>query len=590
METLVNSKVQPKGGEFLVSQTEIENVHIPEENSEEHLMIAQSLNDFINERIFPNAQRIEKQEEGLNKLLMREAGELGFLSSHIPEQYGGLKLDFISETVIAEGMGSCGSFSVSYNAHTGIGMLPILYFGTEIQKQKYLPKLSSGEWVAAYCLTEPGSGSDALSAKTKAEMSEDGLSYILNGQKMWISNAGFADIFIVFAQLDGDKFTGFIVDKDAPGLILGEEEMKLGIKGSSTRQVYFENTIIPKENLLGEIGKGHLIAFNVLNIGRYKLGVSCLGGCQRVTKTSYGYAKTRHQFNKTISEFGAIKHKLAEQTIKNFALESATYRLAGIMENDINARIANGVPYGQAKLESAEEFALECSIIKVLGSEVLDYVVDESVQIHGGMGYSEEGDIARAYRDARINRIFEGTNEINRLLMLNLLFKRAMKGQFDIAKHAMAVQAELMQGASGDDNPYQGNFEVEHNAIQNFKKVLFMLLGIAGQKAMSKEINLKEYQEPVMNLADMIIDIFAVESTLLRAEKLTDKKSEAILKVFVYETAMNIYKYAFDATGSIVDESMFGAVISGIKKLTKYPVQNTMKLRRHISNMILEEI
>lgn len=590
MEAIEKINKALKGTEFLIRTTPEGQCFSPADFTEEHKMIKDTVDSFVRERVFANAERIENMEEGLSARLMEEIGALGILSAHIPESYGGMEMDFISNCLIAEGMGSAGSFSVSYNAHTGIGMLPILYFGTEAQKQKYLPGLCSGELKASYCLTEPGSGSDALSAKSTAFLSEDGQSYIINGQKMWISNAGFADIFIVFAQVDGDKFTAFIVEKGTAGMSLGAEEKKLGIKGSSTRQVFFENAQVPAENILGEIGKGHLIAFNVLNIGRLKLGISCLGGAKSVITKSIEYANERHQFKVPIASFGAIKHKLAEQAIRSFATESAIYRLAGMMENQIHEFNSQGMSYGEAKLKTAEEFALECSIIKVLGSEVLDYVVDEAVQIYGGMGYSEEGVIARAYRDSRINRIFEGTNEINRLLMVNMLFKKAMKGEFDLASQAMAVQAELMKGATSGDSGESYSYKEERKALESFKKVLFMLMGYAGQKAMSQEINLKESQEPVMNLSDLIIDIYTAESLLLRTEK--EEKTDihdAILKCFFHDCAFRIYKNAMDFTGSVVDEQMFGAIISSIKKLTKYPMQNTMELRRKVANHLIEK-
>lgn len=590
MEASIRKSDSLKGTEFLLKGSEAAQSFIPADFTEEHKMIRQTVDDFVRERVWPNVKRIDAQEEGLSAKLMEEIGELGILSAHMPEAYGGMHMDFISNSLIAEAMGSAGAFSVSYNAHTGIGMLPILYFGTEEQKQKYLPDLGTGVLKAAYCLTEPSSGSDALAAKTRADLNEAGTHYILNGQKMWISNAGFADLFIVFAKIDGEKFTGFIVDRNTPGLTLGEEEDKLGIKGSSTRQVFFENAAVPAENVLGEIGKGHLIAFNVLNIGRYKLGASCLGGSKNVATVSVRYANERQQFGKSISSFGAIKEKLAEQAIRIYALDSAVYRVAGLMENHINALASGGSTYGESKLEAAEEYALECSIIKVLGSEVLDYVVDEAVQIHGGMGYSEEGVVARAYRDSRINRIFEGTNEINRLLMLNLLFKKAMKGQFDIASKAMAVQSELMQGnlTAADNEEYR--FREERNTLAGFKKIFYMLMGYAGQLAMNKSIDLKEAQEPMMNLADIIIDIFAAESVLLRAEDTrSSKDEEKIMKVFFNDAAFRIYKNALDFTGALVDESMYPAFISGIKKLSRYPLQNTMALRREISECLIEK-
>ena len=587
MEASVNKYDHLKACEFLLKESRKASSYTAEDFTEEHDMIKQMVDEFIKDRIIPNIDAIEKQEDGLSARLMEEIGELGILSAHIPEEYGGMAMDFISNSLIAEAMGRAGSFSVSYNAHTGIGMLPILYFGTEEQKQKYLPRLCSGQLKAAYCLTEPSSGSDALAAKTRADLSSDGTHYILNGQKMWISNAGFADLFIVFAQVDGKDFTGFIVDRNTEGLTLGAEEDKLGIKGSSTRQVFFENSPVPVENVLGEIGEGHLIAFNVLNIGRYKLGLSCLGGCKNISSISIRYANEREQFKQPISGFGAIKHKLAEQAIRTYALESCSYRLAGLMDMEIKSLLREGRSYGDAKLEAAEEYALECSIIKILGSEVLDFVVDEAVQIHGGMGYSEEGVVARAYRDSRINRIFEGTNEINRLLIMKMILKRAMSGQFDLASKAMEVQSELTGQAISDEDEIPGE---ERKTLRSLKKLLFMLLGYIGQRSMSGEFDLKDSQEVLMNLSDIITELYMLESVLLRTERTLAKPIEhAIRKVLFHDGAQKIHKIAHDLIGSAVDESMYAAFIVGSRKLSKYPLQNTMQLRREIAEVLIAE-
>lgn len=594
MAVLQSNPIINQGGQFLVKDSDQESLFIPEDFSEEQDMIRQTIKDFIEQEIRPVTDRIEQLEEGLIPSIMEKFAALGFFGTHMPEEYGGSAMDFITNTLIGEEVGPSGSFSVSYNAHTGIGMLPILYFGTDKQKQKYLPGLIDGSLKSSYCLTEPSSGSDALAAKTTAFLNPEKTHYILDGQKMWITNAGFADIFTVFAQVDGDKFTGFIVEKGMPGLTLGAEEKKLGIKGSSTRMVFLENVAVPVENMLGDIGKGHLIAFNVLNIGRFKLGASTLGASKMLVHVSARYATEREQFGTKIADFGAIKYKLAEQAIRNFITESVVYRVAQAIQQKEEAEKAEGHSFDTCKLNAAEEYALECSIVKILGSEVLDYCVDETVQIYGGMGYSEEGAIARAYRDSRINRIFEGTNEINRMLMISTLLKRAMKGQFDLMTPAMAVQKELMEGVQ-DETIFSGPYPEEQKALKNHKKALIMLLGTAAQQAMSGSLDLKTEQEIVMNLADMIMEIYQEESVLLRCMKIEqhypamDKKLyEALIKTVFHDANNKMYTLSLDLLGSFIPASMQGAYLSCIRKYTKYSLQNVKVNRRVIADAVIE--
>ncbi|MDF1694286.1 MAG: acyl-CoA dehydrogenase family protein [Saprospiraceae bacterium] len=583
------------GGEFIIRSSKTTDTFCPEDFTEEQNMIQETVEDFNASEVFPNIEKIEKQENNIAASLLEKFGDLGLLGTHMPETYGGMDMDFNTNTIIGEAVGPSGSFSVAYNAHTGIGMLPILYFGTQEQKDKYLPKLVTGEFKASYCLTEPSSGSDALSAKTSAVLSEDGSEYVLNGQKMWITNAGFADIFTIFAQVDGDKFTGFIVERETEGLTFGAEEKKLGIKGSSTRMVFMENVRIPASNLLGEIGKGHHIAFNVLNTGRFKLGASVLGGSKKVLEQSIIYANERVQFKQPISSFGAIQHKIAEMGIQNFLSESALYRTSHLINEKIKSLKENGETYSDAKLKAAEEYALECSIIKILGSEVLDYCVDEGVQIHGGMGYSEEGHIARAYRDSRINRIFEGTNEINRMVIINTILKKAMKGQLDIVTPALAVQSEL-QNQTTDTSLFKEPFELEKQAVHNFKKVLLMILGSAAKLAMEGKLDLKKEQELLMNMADIVIHIFSAESALLRILKIEQSGNHRIdievysklIKTVFYETSHKIYKSALDAIAGFIAEEQQEGYIQGFRKFTKYPLQNVKSNRRAIAELMIE--
>lgn len=578
-----------KGGEFLVKETDPQSVFIPEDMTEEQQMVLEMCRDFIKNEVHTTPQKIENQVPLLDK-----AAELGLLGSHIPEAYGGMEMDNNTNTIILDGLGGAGgSFTTSYAAHTGIGMLPILYYGTEEQKLKYLPRLSSGELKASYCLTEPGSGSDALAAKTRADLTEDGKHYLINGQKMWITNAGFSHVLIVFAQVDGDKFTGFIIDKDTEGISLGAEEDKMGIKGSSTRQVFFENVKVPVDAVLGEVGKGHLIAFNVLNVGRFKLGALCAGGMKQAVTESVKYANERIQFKQPISNFGAIQHKLAEQVIKTYTLESVVLRVSNLMQEMRNDLQEQGLSYSESLLESAEEYAIECGLIKVLGSENLDYVVDEMVQIHGGNGFSEEYNAASSYRDARINRIYEGTNEINRMLMVNMLLKRAMKGKVNIADAAWAVQRELASMPSFET--VEGDFVEEQKVVKNFKKIALIVAGAAVKYQMDGKLDLRTEQEILMNVADIMIQLYAAESVLLRIQKLATLKladeietQVAMMNVLFNDVNDAIAKFAKDALCAFAEGDELSIMLMGVKRFTKLAPVNVKNARRQIAKELIE--
>lgn len=580
-----------KGGAFIFAKSEVAHTFIPEELNEEQLMIQAAVRDFGNAHIFSNLKRIEKQEAGVSDELFRVAGELGFLGANIPEQYGGLGLDTNTNSVITEEIGALHSFSVSVAAHTGIGILPIFYFGTEAQKAKYLPPLSNGTMKAAYCLTEPGSGSDALAARTKAILNPEGTHYSITGQKMWITNSAFADIFIVFAKIDGKAFTGFIVERGTPGLSFGAEEDKLGIKGSSTRQVFFENVQVPVANILGEIGKGHLIAFNVLNVGRFKLGFMATGFAKRNALMARKYANERQQFGVSISSFGAIKQKVADQAIQIFASESAAYRASALIQQKVQTFLSEGKPHHLAYLDAAEEYAIECALLKVLGSEVAFNVADHTVQIHGGNGFSEEYGAARDYRDNRINRIFEGTNEINRILMLNMLLRRIGKGELN-AQEAIekAVKGfnlfEENESVESENNP-------EGAALQSVKTLFLSLLNEVF-KAQAKDANfVKDSQELMMFLSDIMIDIFAMESISLRVAKMADmgkdiQVEEKIMEVFFSDATARIAKNATDFITSLLDEDAASNWLATIALYSQYKLVNIVANRRFIANQLLE--
>ena len=579
-----------KGGDFLIKESNAAQVFISEEFNEEQQMMLQMCRDFLNTEILPHLDRIDAQEDGLMQKLLDKAGELGLLSVSLPEAYGGFGKDFNTSLLITEEMGKGHSFAVALSAHTGIGTLPILYFGTEAQKQKYIPKLGTGELKASYCLTEPGSGSDALSAKTKAVLSADGKHYIINGQKMWITNAGFADVFVVFAQIDGDKFTGFIVDKGTPGLSLGNEEHKMGIKGSSTRQVFFSDCEVPVENILGEIGKGHLIAFNILNIGRIKLAAAALGASKRVNTLAIQYAKERQQFKMPIANFGAIQHKLAEMAVRIYATESSLYRAGMAIHHAEELLKAAGKTEAEALLGAAQDFAIECAILKVAGSETLDYVSDEGVQIYGGYGFSADYPMDRSYRDSRINRIFEGTNEINRMLVLDMFMKKAMKGEIDLFSAAMAVQKELM-GIPEFGEEEQGFLAAEKKVLQNLKKAAIMTAGAAAQKFQQK---LSQEQEILMNLADMTINIYMAESALLRTEKLASLKGETavaiqidLAKTYLNDAVDRVNISGKNAIIAMAEGDELRMMLMGLKRFTKASPYNTKEARRRIAAALI---
>jgi alkylation response protein AidB-like acyl-CoA dehydrogenase len=592
MNTATSTTTPLKGGEWLIKESSAYETYIPEDFNEEQLMVKDMCLQFLNAEVLPIVDRIDKMEPGLMPSLMIKAGEQGLLGTSVPENLGGLGKDFVTSTIVNEGLGGGYSFSVAVAAHTGIGTLPILYFGTETQKKKYIPKLASGEWKGAYGLTEPNSGSDALGAKTTATLSADGRNYILNGQKCWITNGGFADVYTVFAKIDGDKFSAFIVERGMDGFTQGPEEHKMGIKGSSTVQLYFQDCKVPAENLLGEIGKGHIIAFNILNIGRLKLCAAAIGGSKLSLTSAIQYAKTREQFKTPIANFGAIKYKLAEMAIRIFTSESTLYRTSKWIDDKEVELAAAGKPFAEALLGAAEEYAVECAILKVHGSEILDYVVDEAVQIHGGNGFSDEYAASRGYRDSRINRIYEGTNEINRLLTVDMILKRAMKGKLDLMGPAMAVSKELMS-IPEFGNEDETVFAKEKKAIVNMKKAILMVAGAAVQKLMMK---LQDEQEILMNIADMAIETFEAESTLLRIIKLADKEGEAasqlkidIMRCYLNDAVDRLNKAGKEAINAFAGGDEQRMMLLGLKRFTKTEPFNSKDARRRIADKLIAE-
>lgn len=592
MATLTKST---QGGEYLIKDVHSSDIFIPEQFTEEQRMMAQACQDFIDTEITPNIEEIDSMKNPeLVPSIFKKAGELGLLGITVPEQYGGMGMSFNTSMLIADIIGASGSFSTTYGAHTGIGTLPILYYGDEAQKSKYLPKLATGEWAACYCLTEPDAGSDANSGKTKATLSADGKTYMLNGQKMWISNAGFADVFIVFAKIEDDKnLTAFIVEKTFGGITMNEEEKKMGIKGSSTRQVFFNDCPVPVENMLSDRQNGFKIAVNILNIGRVKLGAGVLGGVRTVITLATQYSTDRKQFGVSINTFGAVKAKLAEMATRTFVSESLCYRAGQDIEDQINSLIEGGMDETEAKLKGVEAFAIECAIAKIHGSEVLDYVVDQGVQVYGGMGYSADAPMERAYRDARISRIYEGTNEINRMLMVGMLLKRAMKGEINLFEPAMAVSAELTGVPSFETVDTSELFAAEKDVLKKLKKVFLM---VGGKAAMVLQDKIEDEQEIMMNLADVMIEIYAAESAILRAEKLVGMKGEAacqnqiaMAQIYLSEAVDKIAVAAKEAIGSFTKGDEQKVMLMGLKRYTKADLVDTKTLRRQIADYMIEQ-
>ena len=584
-----------KGGEFLIKETPAERVFIPEEWSEEQRMIAQTCRDFLETEIYPKLEEIDsmKHPEMMPNLLDK-AGELGLLGTSVPEQYGGFGMDFNTSMLVAEVTGAGHSFAVALSAHTGIGTLPILYYGNDEQKAKYLPKLATGEYKAAYCLTEPDSGSDANSGKTKAVLNAEGTHYNITGQKMWITNGGFADIYIVFAKIEDDKnLTAFIVEKDFGGITMNEEEKKMGIKGSSTRQIFFNDCPVPVENMLSDRQNGFKIAVNILNIGRIKLGAAAYGASKAIIDNAVRYANERKQFGLSISKFGAIKHKLGEMAARTFAAESAGYRAGQNIDDAYENLVGGGMDEAQAKLKSVEQFAIECAILKVYGSEVLDYVANEGVQIYGGMGFSADAPMDRAYRDARINRIFEGTNEINRMLTIDMLMKRAMKGEIDLMTAAMAVQKDLTSIPDFGAQEEEGLFVKEKKVLANLKKAGLMIAGSAAQKLMQ---NLAKEQELLMNLADMLIQVYAAESAMLRVEKMAGMQGEEavathidMVKLTLHRAVEECGRAGREAIYSFADGDDLRLMLMGLKRYTKTEPFNAKEARRRVADVMIEK-
>jgi alkylation response protein AidB-like acyl-CoA dehydrogenase len=579
-----------KSGEFLIREIEAKGIFIPEEFDEEQKMIAQTCNDFLQAEVYPNLEQVEKSDRELMKNILKKSGELGLLGISIPEEYGGFGQSFVTQMLVAETIGAGYSFSVSFMAHCGIGTLPIMYYGNQDQRERYVPKLASGEFLGAYCLTEPGAGSDANSGKTNAKLSEDGKDYILNGQKMWITNAGFADTLIVFAKIDNDRvLSAFIVETVYPGVVIGPDEHKMGIKGSSTAQIYFNDVKVPVENLLGKRGEGFRIALSILHMGRLKLGANVIGAAKKAINDSVRYANERKQFGVFISSFGAIKHKLAEQIIRLFASESAVYRVSKDIDLLIS-ELSAGSDHGRAAIEGISHYAVEAAILKVIGSEMLDFIIDEAVQIHGGMGYSAEMAVERGYRDSRINRIFEGTNEINRLLVVDTAMKRALKGDFDLYGEAEKLCSGLADITDGKTE-VESYFQTRTRYIRNFKKAILICMHFATKNFGKGLIN---EQEVLNNIAEMMMETYVSESLALRVEKLSTMRTDVsvykdVLDVNLFETAAIVRNSALEAIASFSSPETYPVLVQAIEKLTGGEYVNVKEARRRIADKLIED-
>ncbi len=585
MATATLTKPAAKGGSFLLESPQPSDVFTPADLTDDQKLIGQTAEEFVLKEVFPFIKELENKKPGLMPELVKKGGEVGLMGGGVPEEFGGAGLDKISTTVLTEKLSIYGGFAVTHGAHAGIGTLPIVYFGTEAQKKKYLPKLATGEWIGAYCLSEPQAGSDAQNSLTRAELNKEGTHYILNGQKMWITNGGFADVYIVFAKIDGEKFTAFIVERTFPGFKPGNEEHKMGIHGSSTTPIFLENCKVPKENLLHEIGRGHIVAFNILNAGRFTLGASCVGGSKHVLMTSSKYAKERKAFGKQIGDFGLMKEKLAEMVIQIFAVESMVYRSAGNIEAAMAAASGSGDKI-QNTMKVLEEYAIESSIAKVYGSEMLDFVVDEAVQIFGGYGFHEEYPVCRAYRDSRINRIFEGTNEINRMLIIQMLMKRAMGGQLPLIPAAMKLADEILAGPSFEEAP-EGVLANESRVVANAKKMFLQAAGGAVQKFREK---LADEQELIGALSNIVMEIYAMESSLLRAQKAAAAKGESAsqtmidaARVFINDAAERVEHEAKRAIATIHEGDMLTTQLAVLKRFAKRAPVDSIALRRRVA-------